>query len=324
MKKLSLIAILSILALPAYATDDSTDSAAPLAEEEITTTETAASETSTTDANDAADETATPVVTDENVTNPEIKFPHGLQIGVGLSATSGLNGFVGYNNKHFDSFWLKRLGVRFDFATTAPLKSAIKSGIDSIIGDENLELGDELAINDISIKGHHFAALVDFYPFGDTWFLGGIRISGGYYFGNLNASAKLTGTADWMPDSELAFELNGVNYRYTGNTINAGAEVDWDYNGPYLGAGFDLGLFAGLKIYFDAGVVFANRAAQLGLDVPLDGLQVFKNGTWVPVANDMLVNELEQVKAETLADAQDELNKFKFYPMVKIGFMYRF
>jgi len=179
MKKLSLIAILSILALPAYATDDSNDSAAPLAEEEITTTETAASETSTTDANDAADETATPLVTDENVTNPEIKFPHGLQIGVGLSATSGLNGFVGYNNKHFDSFWLKRLGVRFDFATTAPLKSAIKSGIDSIIGDENLELGDELAINDISIKGHHFAALVDFYPFGDTWFLGGIRISGG-------------------------------------------------------------------------------------------------------------------------------------------------
>jgi len=127
-----------------------------------------------------------------------------------------------------------------------------------------------------------------------------------------------------MPDSELAFELNGVNYRYTGNTINAGAEVNWDYNGPYLGAGFDLGLFAGLKIYFDAGVVFANRAAQLGLDVPLNGLQVFKNGTWVPVANDMLVNELEQVKAEALADAQDELNKFKFYPMVKIGFMYRF
>ena len=36
------------------------------------------------------------------------------------------------------------------------------------------------------------------------------------------------------------------------------------------------------------------------------------------------ITEFEQAKAAALADAQDELDKLKFYPMVKIGFMYRF
>ena len=30
------------------------------------------------------------------------------------------------------------------------------------------------------------------------------------------------------------------------------------------------------------------------------------------------------IKAEALADAQSELDDLKFYPMVKVGFMYRF
>ena len=38
-------------------------------------------------------------------------FLHGLQIGVGLSGTSGLNGIVGYANKDAVSFWGKRFGV---------------------------------------------------------------------------------------------------------------------------------------------------------------------------------------------------------------------
>ena len=212
--------------------------------------------------------------------------------------------------------------MRFDFATTAPLKSVIDSGIDSIMGD-GIELGDGLSINNGSIKSHHFAALIDFYPFGDTWFLGGIRISGGYYFGNMDISADLTGAVSELPDSEFAFELNGQNYKYSGNSVHGAANLDWNYNGPYLGAGFDIGLFAGLKIYFDAGVVFTNRAAELGLDIPLGGLQVFENGGWRPVSG-ALVDDFNQAKQDALADAQSELDKLTFYPMVKIGFMYRF
>lgn len=301
MKKISVFALLSALVIPAFAEE------ASLPEEKTL--------------NVAAIEEATSI--EQESTNQDIKFPHGLQLGVGVSATSGLNGFVGYANKSFDSFWLKRLGFRLDFATTSLMKSAINSGVDAFMGDEGIDIGDGLTIKDGSIEGHHFAALVDFYPFGDTWFLGGIRISGGYYLGNLDLSANLTGKVNDLPDSEFAFSLEGIDYKYVGNEVHGTANAEWNYRGPYLGAGFDLGLFAGLKIYMDAGVVFTNKTAQLGLDLPTDNLQKWNGSSWEKVDLSE-ISEFEQAKVAALADAQDELDKLKFYPMVKIGFMYRF
>ncbi len=301
MKKISVFALLSALVIPAFAEE------ASLPEEKTL--------------NVAAIEEATSI--EQESTNPDIKFPHGLQLGVGVSATSGLNGFVGYANKSFDSFWLKRLGFRLDFATTSLMKSAINSGVDAFMGDDGIDIGDGLTIKDGSIEGHHFAALVDFYPFGDTWFLGGIRISGGYYLGNLDLSANLTGKVNDLPDSEFAFSLEGIDYKYVGNEVHGTANAEWNYRGPYLGAGFDLGLFAGLKIYMDAGVVFTNKTAQLGLGLPTDNLQKWNGSSWEKVDLSE-ISEFEQAKVAALADAQDELDKLKFYPMVKIGFMYRF
>lgn len=301
MKKISVFALLSALVIPAFAEE------ASLPEEKTL--------------NVAAIEEATSI--EQESTNPDIKFPHGLQLGVGVSATSGLNGFVGYANKSFDSFWLKRLGFRLDFATTSLMKSAINSGVDAFMGDDGIDIGDGLTIKDGSIEGHHFAALVDFYPFGDTWFLGGIRISGGYYLGNLDLSANLTGKVNDLPDSEFAFSLEGIDYKYVGNEVHGTANAEWNYLGPYLGAGFDLGLFAGLKIYMDVGVVFTNKTAQLGLDLPTDNLQKWNGSSWEKVDLSE-ISEFEQAKVAALADAKDELDKLKFYPMVKIGFMYRF
>lgn len=301
MKKISVFALLSALVIPAFAEE------AALPEEK------------------SLDATAIEKTTavEKESTNPDIKFPHGLQLGVGVSASSGLNGFVGYANKNFDSFWLKRLGFRLDFATTSLMKSAIDSGVEAFMGEEGMDIGDGLTVKDGSIEGHHFAALVDFYPFGDTWFLGGIRISGGYYLGNLDLSANLTGKVNDLPDSEFAFSLEGIDYKYVGNEVHGTANAEWNYRGPYLGAGFDLGLFAGLKIYMDAGVVFTNKTAQLGLDLPTDNLQKWNGSSWEKVDLSE-ISEFEQAKAAALADAQDELDKLKFYPMVKIGFMYRF
>ena len=313
MRKIYAVLAVSLLILPAYATE--TENA--LAEEVIATNDTV-SETSTAETTVATiSETS-----DADYTNPDIKFPHGLQLGLGVSATGGMDWFVGYANKNFDSFWLKRFGLRLNFATTAPLKSAINSGLDSIVGD-GLELGDGLSVDSLDLDAQHFAALVDFYPFGDTWFLGGIRITGGYYWGRLNASANIVGELDGAPAGGHTFELYDTMYMYTGNDVSGTAELNWDYNGPYLGAGFDLGLFAGLKIYFDAGVVFTNRAAQLGLDLPLNNLMVMENGAWAPV-DGPLVDEFYNIRDQALADAQEELDKLTFYPMVKIGFMYRF
>lgn len=334
MKKLSIIAMLSVLTVPAFANDDanvlSTDVAVPdsveSASESVNTTAVAAP---TVDyaavRQEIKDEIKAELkqeIKDEYKAKKhqaEISFPHGMQIGVGVSATSGLNGFIGYANKKFDSFWAKRFGVRFDFATTNPIESSINDVINDVV-DDGIDIGDGLTINDGKVDAKHMAAMVDFYPFGDTWLLGGWRLTGGYYMGQMSASAAVAGTFDELDGGTYEFELMDNLYRYTGNSVRGTAEFDWDYRGPYIGTGFDIGLFAGFKIYVDAGVVFTNRAAELDLNIPTDNLQQFDGTNWAPVD----IPGLDSVIAETLADAQSDLDDMKYYPMVKVGFMYRF
>jgi hypothetical protein len=270
-------------------------------------------------------EDVVPVVKETAQSNPAITFPRGMQMGLGASATSGINGFIGYANKKFDSFWWKRLGVRFDFATTSPIKSSINGAIDSAMG-EGIEIGDGLKINSGDLSANHIAAMLDFYPFGDTWFLGGLRLSGGYYSGKMALGANITGKNESMPGNPIEFDLEGQSYRYNGNEINGRANMNWNYAGPYLGTGFDLGLFWGIKIFTDFGVVFTNKTAAIGLDVPItDKLQYWSGSSWLNVeGNGALENQFNDAKTQATASANDDLSKIKFYPMVKLGLMYRF
>ncbi len=265
-----------------------------------------------------ADATVAPLT---EVAKSETSFLSGFELGVGVSGTSGLNGFVGYANKE-SSWWLmRRLGVRLDFASTSPISSLIDSGADSLIGDEGYEI-DEITIKDVDIDAKHIGAIIDFYPFGDTWGLGAWRISGGYFKGDINVGADLTGNIDGLPAGEYAFSFGGVDYKYTGADIRGTAQIDWDYSGPYLGTGFDIGLFAGFKIYLDAGVVFTDKAPTIDATIPTDNVQQSTDGgaTWSPITS----AELEAEKDRVISDAQKELDNVKFYPMVKVGFMYRF
>lgn len=257
----------------------------------------------------------------------ESYFPNGIQFGVGVSASSGVNGFVGYANKSLDSFWLKRLGLRLDFASSSPIRAKVNSGINDIMGEDGIEIGDELTVQNGGLSARHFAALVDIYPFGDTWFLGGLRLTGGYVFGRLHLGADVKSKE--LPTGEFEFELDDIQYKYVGGTMNGKAIADWKYRGPYVGTGFDLGLFWGFKIFLDAGVVFTNKAAQLGLDVPTTGLYQWYNGEWTAVAGTNSLQQqlqavLDNAKKNVIRDGQEELNKYKFYPMVKLGLMYRF
>lgn len=274
-----------------------------------------------------------PVKEPETTLNSKTKFPRGMQLGLGVSPTTGLNMFVGYNNKNFDSFWAKRFGIRFDFASTSPVKSMINKGVDSYMGDDGIEINDEISIVDGAIKAKHIGALIDFYPFGDTWFLGGWRITGGYMFGSLDIDADLKGTVDGLPDNTIEFEFGGTKYRYLGNDVYGTATANWKFHGPYAGTGFDIGLFWGFKIYMDAGVVFTNKAAELDLKVDVNNLQYYDTNIndWAnfssisnPTDYQDKVDEFNDRKDKELKDAQDELNKYKFYPLIKLGFMYRF
>lgn len=249
--------------------------------------------------------------------------PDGVQMGLGVSGSSGLNGFVGYANKNLESFWWKRLGFRVDFANTKPIKSKINSAVNDIMGKDGIEITDDLHITNGAISAKHFGALVDFYPFGNTWLLGGWRISGGYFLGNLDLGAEVK--SEFSPSGEYEFELNNIKYKYSGGEMHAYAGTNWKYRGPYLGTGFDIGLLLGLKIYIDAGVVFTNKTAELGLDVPITDLFQRDGDEWLSVADSPTLQQtLENAKRAVLRDAQKELDKYNFFPMVKVGLMYRF
>lgn len=344
MKKVSLFALLSLITLPVCATDASvaTTENATVQSEVKPVTESVTPDAVQPETNVVSQPVAEPVVESapvEKVATPEVKpetksepkiaeveksesngsFLDGVQLGVGISGTGGLNGFVGYANKKADSFWGKRFGVRFDFATTQPIEKELNDAIDSVVGDEGIDVGDNLAISHAKMDAKHYAALIDFYPFGNTWFLGGWRLTGGYAFGDMKLGADIAGTFDGAAD-RYEFELSGKKYAYTGNTAHGSANLDWKYHGPYVGTGFDFGLLAGLKIYVDAGVVFTNRAAELSLDVPTDNLQQFNGTNWEAVK----VADLDASIKETLSDVQSKLDDFQFYPMVKVGLMYRF
>lgn len=248
-------------------------------------------------------------------TNPKTRFPHGLQFGLGVSSTSGLNGFIGYNNKKFDSFWAKRFGVRFDFASCSPIRNKLNSKINNAIGDDGVKIDDGLKIEHITLNAKHYGALIDFYPFGDTWFLGGWRLSGGYMIGNLNLNADIHGSDK---NGRIEFELGDEKYYYESNEMLATSGATWKYHGPYAGTGFDFGLLFGIKIYVDAGVVFTGESARLSLNVPREGLKHVSDDT------DVSQSELDASTTKTLNDAQREIDKYPYYPIIKVGFMYRF
>ncbi|MBO4583321.1 MAG: hypothetical protein J5714_04685 [Alphaproteobacteria bacterium] len=242
-------------------------------------------------------------------------YPTGTQFGVGVSATTGMNAFTGYVNKDAESFWGKRFGYRIDFAGTKIVRSGINSAANHIIGDRDVEVGDSLSVKEFEIEAKHFGGMVDFYPFGNTWFLGAWRISGGYYGGQFDATARVVGG-----DEKGEFCLGRNRYKYMDGPNQASATANWKYDGPYVGTGFDLGVFAGFKIYFDAGVVFTRKVAKLSLDVPSDDLYKWNGADWALVDPDELAADVE----DTRHDAQSELDKVKYFPIVKLGLMYRF
>ena len=319
MKKLSFVALLSVLAMPAFASvaPSSETAASDIVAQQLSESEKLKLRQEFKDEIKA--ELKQEYIDAKKSAESEHGFLHGVQLGVGVSGLTGLNGFVGYVNKDFDSFWAKRLGIRFDVGMTRPVKSLMSDAIDAVAGDDGFDVGAGLMLTDADFEAHHYAVMVDFYPFGDTWLLGGWRLSGGYYVGNMEMDANIAGSVDGASGFHK-FELDGNQYAYAGGAIDGTAQLDWKYRGPYLGTGFDFGLTSGFKTYVDAGLVFTNRAAVLSLDVPTDNLRQWGGSDWV----DVDTAELETAIKNTLHKAQSDLNDSKFYPMVKMGIMYRF
>lgn len=242
-------------------------------------------------------------------------FPDGIQIGVGVSALGGMNLLMGYKYINDDSL-LGKFGVRFDLADTGPLKSAIDSAIDHIMSD-GIDVGNGVKIDDGKLDSSHYALLVDFYPFESGW-----RLTGGIMWGNLELNAAIKGDIAEIPSERFYFYINGDHYYYNGNRFRGNAAIDWNFYGPYLGTGFDIGLICGFRFFMDIGAVVTNRPAHLSLDIPHEQLYIYDTdtATWSPVT----VPKLDSDVATAERDANHKLSDLRVYPIVKLGVSYRF
>lgn len=231
------------------------------------------------------------------------KSPYaGWQFGIGaplaLWPLSSVNWFVGYANKDAPGFWGKRFGFRADLATgTNKMISARvydETSIDFNLNVLGLKYNykwedafDPIAIHgaDVNLDGvngvfsvndNRFGGLIDFYPFGDTAVVGGFRLSGGYYIGRLDIDLRANVPND-TPPGGFIIDVGAAGEIRT--RLQGGAQVrgklNWKYNGPYGGLGWDIGVFRGFKFFVDAGVIFTNPPKLHDSDIvlPYDKIQ---------------------------------------------------
>lgn len=246
----------------------------------------------------------------------ENSFPNGLYLGFGASVTSGFNVIAGYYNSEINPAWLRYFGTRIDFATTAPLKSVIDSAIDSYMR-EGRDVGDGVKIDDGKLDAWHGAMLIDFYPFIGSW-----RLTGGFAWGGATLDSAIFGNVETAPLQRFYFYLGGDHYYYNGNSFDGMAKINWKYFGPYVGTGFDIGVGCGFNLFIDAGVVVTTGPATIELNIPQNQLYIYNKDTqiWSPV-------EIPQLTADVLRAEQDanrKLSDLRVYPMIKLGFLYRF
>lgn len=239
----------------------------------------------------------------------------GVGIDIGISALSGIEIGAGYRKADSDH-WTSRFGVRANISSTDPLKSAIDSALDRLMRD-GVDVGDGVRLDEGKLDAWHGALLADFYPFAGPW-----RLTGGYAWGGMDMDARVFGTVANAPADRFYFYLAGDHYFYNGNQFKGSVSLDWNYHGPYFGTGFDWRLFCGLALFFDIGAVVTNRPARMSMDIPHEQLYIYntESGAWSPVQ----VPQLNTDVARATADANRKLSDYRLYPMIKLGFGYRF
>ncbi len=250
----------------------------------------------------------------------------GLSLAAGASAGSGLNGFIGYRDSDAQSWFFRRLRFRLDFASTKPIHKLYDSIVDTVaVGSDGYKI-DDIIIKDVDITAKHMSGLFDFFPFADSQYFCGLRVTAGYMKGLLKVDAELTGAVAGAPAGSFGFILGKTFYYYTGNVVHGSSDIDWKYHGPYLGTGFDVKIWRGLNFYLDAGVVFTGKKARADLYVPFKNLwQSTDFGkTWQNVEDDNLEAIVEVERQKALSDVQKDLDKVNIFPVIKAGFMYRF
>jgi len=185
------------------------------------------------------------------------------------------------------------LGLGGEFTT------AVTSNINARIGINALDLDLEYELDDIEydigLDFSSFSALLDWHIFDSPF-----RISGGVLSMNHNLDLSASATGEQ--------EIGGVEYDWNDiGTLSGSVEID--NVAPYVGIGWGNPLTGNKRWGFtcDFGVAFAGSPAVALSATGMASDQVFQA-------------DLERERR----DMEDELEDFKFYPVISISFFYRF
>ncbi len=291
-----------------------TSSETPVATTEVTEETT---EQTTASSNDKEKEPVTPsndkevektTATEKNSTNEKDTSKkssdfsiHGFQLGAGFGILNGASAHIGYRIPYnSDNFFKNRFGFRLEYNTWDPFENDIKRELEK----HPIKIdGNEISA---SIKGDSLGLLIDFYPFSYTPILGNFRISTGYYFGGFSLNGSISKNA-----GDRIYIQGSLHEALTPLTANVKLEY---LNGPYAGLGFDLGLLLGLKLYFDAGLVFTKDPK---ITTELNG--AYKTYfTKVPNIQGDLLHDIVTGYKDKI-DANND-----YYPLIKLGILLRF
>jgi len=200
---------------------------------------------------------------------------------------------------------LSTLGIGADFAMPLTQKTQLRLNINGI--KVNKTKNKDGVTYAAKLKLFTVGALLDYYPSDTSTF----HISAGAYY-NKN---KLTGTA--KPKGGT-YTFNGVDYDVT-VIDKAYASLTFKKFAPYIGFGWGGKLNnRGWSFSFDIGAMYHgtpkfNLYATKGANA--DAVLAAQGKTWSDV-----VNDINAQRDKT----QKDIKKYKWYPVVSLGFLYRF
>jgi len=214
-------------------------------------------------------------------------FSTGSQaIDVGIGAKAGLNG----------------LGIDLSLGLTQNVNlRLIAAKIDVSDQQESVTVGDAGNEGDIDANLNFdygaSAAFIDWHVFG-----GGFRVSAGMY--KNDGAADLSGTLT----SNIVVDGTMVNTGDLG-TITGGVRLSDSYQ-PYIGIGWGRGAGGdgGLSLSFDLGVAMMDPSVSLA----------------ATATGSLSQAELDDALAGMARDAEDDLDQFKYWPVLAIGINYAF
>lgn len=162
---------------------------------------------------------------------------------------------------------------------------------------------------DAKLKLKSFGAMLDFHPFKGT-----LRLSAGLLSNGNEAGLSAV----------CGGECDVGDLKIEGGNARLGGLIDFKSTAPYLGIGFSNAM-SGTGFYgiFDVGVLFQGKPR---VDLTAEGIAdrvTFEDGTTEENVNLNRADIQAEVREEEVS-LQDDIKKYKMYPVISTGFGYRF